>query len=113
MAKVPIIIINAEVRTRWISGFVSTRALLGRGGRPMIEGSTGSTPRDCAGGPSMRISSQILAKEHRRSYRAVILIHRICIAFSGFLNPNMVLSKTRLRAATLVLSWNVIKFWML
>ena len=28
----------------------------GRGGRAITEGSTGSTPRDCAGGPSMRMS---------------------------------------------------------
>lgn len=26
----------------------------------MIDGSTGSTPRDCAGGPSMRISDECL-----------------------------------------------------
>ncbi len=47
---------EAEVRTRWMSRRVSTRAVLERGGRDIIEGSTGSTPRDWAGGPSMRIS---------------------------------------------------------
>ena len=37
-------------------GRVRTRAFFARGGRDMTEGSTGSTPRDCAGGPSIRIS---------------------------------------------------------
>jgi hypothetical protein len=32
------------------------RAVLERGGRVMTLGSTGSTPNDCAGGPSMRMS---------------------------------------------------------
>lgn len=34
-----------------------TRAFLDLGGRLIIEGSTGSTPRDCAGGPSIRMSN--------------------------------------------------------
>lgn len=46
----------AEVRTRWIRARVRTRAFFGRGGRDMTAGSTGSTPRDWAGGPSIRIS---------------------------------------------------------
>lgn len=56
MASVPSIISMADVRTRRINGLVRTRACLGRGGRLMMEGSTGSTPRDWAGGPSMRMS---------------------------------------------------------
>lgn len=47
----------AEVSTRRMSGRVRTRAVRERGGRVMTAGSTGSTPRDCAGGPSMRISA--------------------------------------------------------
>ena len=47
----------AEVRTRWIKGRVRTRAFLERGGRVMTAGSTGSTPRDWAGGPSIRMSA--------------------------------------------------------
>lgn len=42
-----------------------------------------------------------------------LLIHRICIALSGFLKPKVVLRRTKLSAATLVLSWNVMKFWIL
>lgn len=56
MASVPSMMIEAEVKTRCITRRVRTRAVLERGGRDMIEGSTGSTPRDCAGGPSMRMS---------------------------------------------------------
>jgi len=37
-------------------GRVRTRALRARGGRVITAGSTGSTPRDWAGGPSMRMS---------------------------------------------------------
>ncbi len=36
----------ADVRTRWMTGRVRTRAALERGGRFMIAGSTGSTPKD-------------------------------------------------------------------
>jgi len=46
----------ADWRTRWMSGRVRTRAWRGRGGSAMTAGSTGSTPRDCAGGPSIRMS---------------------------------------------------------
>jgi hypothetical protein len=52
-------IMVAEVRTRWRRVRVRTRAFLGRGGRDMMEGSTGSTPRDWAGGPSMRMSEKM------------------------------------------------------
>lgn len=45
--------------------------------------------------------------------RGALLIHRICIAFRGFLKPRKVLRRTRDKAATLVLSWKVMKFWML
>ena len=62
---------------------VSINASRCRGGRDMTAGSTGSTPNDCAGGPSMRI-----------------LIHKICIAFNGFGNPNVVDNATKDNAAT-------------
>jgi hypothetical protein len=39
-----------------------------------------------------------------------LLIQRICIAFRGVLNPRQVQRKTSVRLATLVLSWNVMKF---
>ena len=54
-----------------------------RGGLLMTAGSTGSTPRDCAGGPSIRI-----------------LIHNICIAFSGLGSPSRVANATNDSAAT-------------
>jgi hypothetical protein len=53
---VPNIIMEAEVRTRVMRGQVRTGALRFRGGRVITSGSTGSTPRDCAGGPSMMMS---------------------------------------------------------
>jgi len=37
-------------------GLVRIWALRERGGRVMTAGSTGSTPRDCAGGPSIKMS---------------------------------------------------------
>jgi hypothetical protein len=46
----------ADWSTRLRSVGVRTRAVLERGGRLIIVGSTGSTPRDWAGGPSMRMS---------------------------------------------------------
>ena len=49
-------IMVADVRTRCMRARVRTRALFARGGRAIIEESTGSTPNDCAGGPSIRIS---------------------------------------------------------
>jgi len=58
-----------------------------RGGRSMTAGSTGSTPSDCAGGPSIKI-----------------LIHRICIAFRGFGNPSVVEMAMNDNAATDVLN---------
>ncbi len=72
---------------------VKISASLRRVGLCITAGSTGSTPRDCAGGPSMRI-----------------LIQRICIAFSGLGRPRVVARATRERAATDVDSWNVRKF---
>src|SRR5271156_3583904 len=106
---------EAEVRTRRIRGLVRTRAFLERGGRVIIRGSTGSTPRDCAGGPSIRMSDRFLAtcfhdQWFRKRGRRDLLIHSICIAFSGFLNPRTVLKRTNDNAATLVLSWKVMKF---
>lgn len=49
---------TAEMRVRWRSGFVRICALRERGGRVITAGSTGSTPRDCAGGPSIKISRE-------------------------------------------------------
>lgn len=46
----------AEVRTRRRRARVRTGALRGRGGRDITSGSTGSTPRDWAGGPSIIMS---------------------------------------------------------
>jgi hypothetical protein len=43
-----------------MSGRVKTRAWRGRGGRAMTAGSTGSTPRDWAGGPSIRMSEAVV-----------------------------------------------------
>ena len=62
---------------------VRMRASRWRGGRDITAGSTGSTPRDWAGGPSMRM-----------------LIQRICIAFNGLGSPSVVLSATNESAAT-------------
>ena len=84
---------DAWVRTRLINLEVRIRSSRCRGGRDMTAGSTGSTPRDWAGGPSMRI-----------------LIQRICIAFKGLERPNVVDNATRDNAATEVESWNVRKF---
>lgn len=58
--------------------------------------STGSTPNDCAGGPSM-----------------MMLIHKICIAFNGFGIPIKVARVMRERAAIDVLNWNRTKLRML
>ena len=54
-----------------------------RGGRDMTAGSTGSTPSDWAGGPSMRM-----------------FIQRICIAFRGLGKPSVVDNATSDKAAT-------------
>ena len=112
---VPRTIMAADVSTRCITGRVSTRAVRDRGGRVMTAGSTGSTPRDWAGGPSIRMSGKTEGVSDIRSgwiRKGVqhLLIHRICIALRGLRRPNMVLKSTKLRAATLVLSWKVRKF---
>ena len=60
---------EAEVRTRRISGFVRTRAFLERGGSVIMRGSTGSTPRDCAGGPSINISTTYKQAFTQHAYR--------------------------------------------
>ena len=59
----------------------------------MIAGSTGSTPSDCEGGPSIRM-----------------LINRICIGFRGLSSPSIVLSVMSVSAAAAVDSWNDRKF---
>ena len=105
MLSVPSMMIVAEVRTRRMRGRVRTRAFLERGGRDITEGSTGSTPRDWAGGPSIRISgSRRQWTTMRKESMDSLLIQRICMALRGFLKRRMVLSRTRESAATLVLS---------
>ena len=42
-----------------------------------------------------------------------MLMKRICIAFNGLLSLKTVLNVIRVKAATAVLSWNEMKFWML
>lgn len=42
-----------------------------------------------------------------------ILIKSICMALSGLLNPNSVLSVMSVSAAAAVLSWKDKKFWIL
>lgn len=49
-------ITEAWVITRLRRAGVMARAWRERGGRDMTAGSTGSTPRDWAGGPSIRMS---------------------------------------------------------
>jgi hypothetical protein len=60
---VPSMIIEAEVKTRVMRGHVRTGALRFRGGRVMTSGSTGSTPRDWAGGPSIIMSVKICCQQ--------------------------------------------------
>lgn len=86
----------AEKPTRYNSLVVRMGAFLGRGGRFIASRSTGSTPSDCEGGPSM-----------------MTLMKRICIGLSGFGSPSAVESVMRERAATAVESWKHRKFWML
>jgi hypothetical protein len=74
---------DACVRTRLMTFDVKIKASRWRGGRSMTAGSTGSTPKDWAGGPSIRI-----------------LIQRICIAFNGLGNPRVVDNATSDNAAT-------------
>lgn len=50
---------TADWSTRRIRRGVRTRASRGRGGCDRSAGSTGSTPSDCAGGPSIIISVQV------------------------------------------------------
>jgi len=42
-----------------------------------------------------------------------MLMKRICMAFNGLLSLKTVLNVIRLKAATAVLSWNEMKFWIL
>jgi hypothetical protein len=42
-----------------------------------------------------------------------IFMNRICIALSGLLSPNIVLSVINVSAAAAVLSWKERKFWIL
>jgi len=88
--------IDAENSTLASNLLVMIGAFFFLGGRHITAGSTGSTPRDCEGGPSIRM-----------------LIKRICIALRGLDRPSIVLRVISVRAAAAVLSWNARKFWML
>lgn len=96
MNSTPQMMSVAENATRDSNLFVKIGADLGRGGRFIASRSTGSTPSDCDGGPSM-----------------MTLMKRICIALSGFGSPSAVDRVMRERAATAVESWKQRKFWML
>ncbi|KAH3670578.1 hypothetical protein OGAPHI_001093 [Ogataea philodendri] len=93
---VPMIMKKAAVSTRLRTATVRIRSDRDLGGLFITSWSTGSTPSDWAGGPSIRM-----------------LIHRICMAFSGFGRLNKVDTAISDSAATDVDSWNVRKFWML
>lgn len=96
MKSTPQMMTLAEKATRYSRRLVKMGAVLGRGGRFIASRSTGSTPSDCEGGPSM-----------------MTLMKRICIALSGFGSPSAVERVMRDRAATAVESWKQRKFWML
>ena len=51
----------ADISTRLTKGLVITLASLDRGGRVITSGSTGSTPNDWAGGPSIKISELLVS----------------------------------------------------
>lgn len=90
--SVPTTMSSAEESTRLMIALSMMGSDAFRGARFTTSPSTGSTPRLCAGGPSM-----------------MILIQRICMAFRGFGSPARFASATMLRAATLVESWKVKK----
>lgn len=98
----------ALINTRCKRRLVNAGEPRGRGGRDMTSGSTGSTPRDCAGGPSIMMSNDV--SYFHQIIIVNLLIHNICIAFSGLSNPKHVQMNTKLKAAALVLSWKVRKF---
>lgn len=68
---VPASISSPDVSTRYIRGVVMISSPRRRGGRCITAGSTFSTPRLCASGPSM-----------------MMLIHRICMGFRGWADPS-------------------------
>ena len=74
----------------------------------MMSLSTGSTPSDWAGGPSIRILNKLETfcncNTKKVKYRFSYLIQRICIALSGFGKPASVVMAISDRAAMLVLS---------
>lgn len=89
-------IIRADMKIFRISDLLSIVSVIHRGGCLIVSLSTGSTPKLWAGGPSM-----------------MMLIHKICIALSGFGRLSTVDRVIRLKAEMLVLSWNRTKFFML
>lgn len=94
--KVPRMMMSEDNTTLNIRSLVIMGCLVLRGGCFNTSWSTGSTPRLCAGGPSM-----------------MMFIQRICIAFRGLGIFISVDNAIKERAAMLVLSWNVTKFLML
>ena len=86
----------AEVMARIRSALVRTESSAFLGLARKMASSTGSTPSDCAGGPSI-----------------TMLIQRICIALSGFGSPKMVAMVSMVNAAKDVDSWNERKLRML
>lgn len=85
--SVPSTIILALSRTFTTTDFVIIGCFTFRGFCLSTSWSTGSTPRDCAGGPSI-----------------MMLIHKICMAFSGLAMSIRVARAIRARAAIDVLS---------
>lgn len=94
--SVPKMIIPADNKTLTIKDFEIIGSFTLRGFCLSTSWSTGSTPKDWAGGPSI-----------------IMLIHNICMAFSGFAMPINVANAIKDRAAIDVLNWNRTKFLIL
>lgn len=94
--NVPKMIMLADSRTFTISARVIMGCLTFRGLCFSTSWSTGSTPNDWAGGPSI-----------------MMLIHSICMALSGLAMPISVASAISDKAAMDVLNWNRTKLRML
>merc|ERR1719312_2313714 len=94
--RVPQTIIAADKMMLIRMSLDNMATLVFRGGFFIRSLSEGSTPRLCAGGPSI-----------------IMLIHSICIGFRGLAVPISVEIEIRDRAAIEVLSWNLRKFRIL
>merc|ERR1719376_124838 len=93
---VPDVIMNADMRMLTMSALVRMGSLIFRGGFLRTVWSTGSSPSDCAGGPSM-----------------ITLIQRICMGLRGLGTSSSVDKEMSIRAEIEVDSWNVTKLRML